>query len=173
VDVSAQSCNACHGVPPAAPHVQNSTCASCHAGYTATTANATTHQNGVVNVTLSAQSCTVCHGAPPPAPHTTSTTCGSCHTGYTATTANATTHRNGVVDVSQSCTSCHAIPPATGRHSKHVSSERIACGTCHTGFTTTTAGATHLNGVKDVASSTGWNTSTRSCSNSCHGTERW
>jgi hypothetical protein len=34
--------------------------------------------------------------------------------------------------------------------------------------------ATHRNGIKDLAvASIGWNATTRSCSNSCHGRESW
>jgi mono/diheme cytochrome c family protein len=72
------------------------------------------------------------------------------------------------------CGSCHAIPPATGRHAKHLS-KGISCAVCHgSGYGTTTVNAaTHNNGVKNVASTTGWNATARSCANSCHGTERW
>ena len=72
------------------------------------------------------------------------------------------------------CGSCHTIPPSSGHHSTHRSR---ACSTCHgTGYSTTTVNAaTHANGVVNIASGStpGWNPSTRSCSNSCHGTERW
>ena len=76
---------------------------------------------------------------------------------------------------SPACGSCHAIPPATGRHSKHLN-EKIACATCHgTGYSATSVNAaTHNNGVKNVdTAKTGWNASKRTCSNSCHGTESW
>ena len=70
------------------------------------------------------------------------------------------------------CGSCHAIPPATGHHSTHLSR---SCATCHgTGYSTTTVNAaTHNNGVKNIVTTIGWNPATRTCSNSCHGTERW
>jgi mono/diheme cytochrome c family protein len=70
------------------------------------------------------------------------------------------------------CGTCHAIPPATGRHSKHTFT---SCATCHgTGYSSTTVNtATHNNGVKDVGGTSGWNPTTRSCSNSCHGTRSW
>lgn len=71
-----------------------------------------------------------------------------------------------------SCTTCHGTPPSTGQHSFH---DFTSCATCHgTGYSPTTANpATHMNGVKDVGSSSGWNAATRSCSNSCHGTRSW
>jgi len=73
------------------------------------------------------------------------------------------------------CGSCHAIPPALGHHSTHLS-EGVSCGTCHgTGYSSTTVNAaTHNNGVKNVdVAATGWNVTKRTCSNSCHGTKTW
>jgi hypothetical protein len=72
------------------------------------------------------------------------------------------------------CGSCHAIPPATGHHSTHKS-EGIACSKCHgTGYSNTTVNtATHNNGVKDIVTTIGWNATTRTCSNSCHGKHTW
>ena len=75
---------------------------------------------------------------------------------------------------SPACGSCHAIPPVTGRHSKHVS-KGVACESCHgTGYSSTSFNAaTHNNGVKNIATNTGWNAVKRTCSNSCHGGESW
>ena len=72
-----------------------------------------------------------------------------------------------------SCGSCHAIPPATGHHSTHIN--RATCATCHgTGYSTTTVNtATHNNGIKNLTTTIGWNATSRSCSNSCHGTKSW
>ncbi len=72
------------------------------------------------------------------------------------------------------CGSCHAIPPATGRHAKHLR-QNLSCGTCHgSGYSSTTVvAALHQNGVKNVATNIGWNSTSRSCSNSCHGKETW
>jgi hypothetical protein len=33
--------------------------------------------------------------------------------------------------------------------------------------------ATHINGVKEVIASSGWNATARTCSNACHGKESW
>jgi hypothetical protein len=75
------------------------------------------------------------------------------------------------------CGSCHTIPPATGHHSLHVNSEGVSCSTCHgTGYSKTTVNAaTHANGVINIVSGNtpGWNPTTRSCSNSCHGSHKW
>ncbi|MFA7382397.1 MAG: fibronectin type III domain-containing protein [Desulfurivibrionaceae bacterium] len=70
------------------------------------------------------------------------------------------------------CGSCHAIPPAVGRHSKH---SFTTCATCHgTGYSSTTVNtATHANGTKDVGGTSGWNATSRSCANSCHGSRTW
>ena len=70
------------------------------------------------------------------------------------------------------CGSCHAIPSATGHHSTHSGR---SCATCHgTGYSTTAVNAvSHNNGVKNVVSTIGWNATTRTCANSCHGTKVW
>jgi fibronectin type 3 domain-containing protein len=71
------------------------------------------------------------------------------------------------------CGSCHAIPPATGQHSFHISLGYL-CAICHgTGYTSTTVNAaTHNNGVKNVVSNLGWNGTT--CGTpGCHGSRAW
>ena len=75
---------------------------------------------------------------------------------------------------SPACGSCHAIPPATGKHTFH-NGQRVSCATCHgTGYSTTTVNAaTHNNGVKNIATTIGWNPASRSCSNSCHSSKSW
>jgi len=73
------------------------------------------------------------------------------------------------------CGSCHAIPPATGQHSKHKS-KGIKCEECHGAGNTATAynAATHNNGVKNIdTANTGWSASKGTCSNKCHGSETW
>jgi mono/diheme cytochrome c family protein len=73
------------------------------------------------------------------------------------------------------CGSCHTIPPATGHHAFHVNSQGVSCSTCHgTGYSKTTVNtATHQNGVVNIASTPGWNPTSRTCSNSCHGSKSW
>jgi uncharacterized protein (TIGR03382 family) len=70
------------------------------------------------------------------------------------------------------CGTCHGIPPSSGKHSTHASR---SCSTCHgTGYSNTTVNAaTHQNGTVNIATTIGWNATTRSCSNSCHGTHSW
>jgi predicted phage tail protein len=72
------------------------------------------------------------------------------------------------------CGGCHAIPPAIGKHSFH-NSLGYDCSRCHgTGYSKTAVTATtHMNGVTNLASTIGWNATSRSCSNSCHGTKSW
>jgi len=71
------------------------------------------------------------------------------------------------------CGTCHAIPPATGEHAFHTSF--VDCASCHgTGYSNTAVNAaTHLNGVKDLSSTSGWNATSRNCTNSCHGRKNW
>jgi hypothetical protein len=150
-------CASCHAVPPASgDHVKHDTrftCASCHGpGYSSSTVNAATHNNGTRDVVASAgwnagsNSCANgCHG--------------------TATWSPTAT---------LPCTSCHAVPPSTGHHSKH-SREGVSCASCHgAGYSATTVNAaTHNNGIKELLASTGWNAANRSCANSCHDRESW
>lgn len=71
-----------------------------------------------------------------------------------------------------SCTTCHGTPPTTGSHGAH---DFASCSTCHgTGYSATAANpATHMNGVKNVGGTSGWNAASRTCSNSCHGSRSW
>lgn len=73
------------------------------------------------------------------------------------------------------CGTCHAIPPATGQHTFHVTSLGFSCATCHgTGYSSTTVNtATHLNGVVDLVSNINWNPTLRTCAPACHGTRAW
>jgi predicted CxxxxCH...CXXCH cytochrome family protein len=110
------ACGSCHGIPPPAPHAQSTSCGSCHPGYSATSVNAATHQNGKVDV--NAQACGSCHAIPPSTGQhgrhvSRGYSCGTCHAGFTKTTAGAS-HLNGKVDVTApgwngtSCAnSCH------------------------------------------------------------------
>jgi mono/diheme cytochrome c family protein len=72
------------------------------------------------------------------------------------------------------CGSCHAIPPATGRHTTHYPS-RATCITCHgAGYSPNgVTAATHQNGAINIAATPGWNATSRTCSNACHGTKAW
>jgi hypothetical protein len=73
------------------------------------------------------------------------------------------------------CGTCHAIPPATGQHDWHVNSLGYSCSVCHgSGYSSTTVNsATHMNGVVNLVTSVGYNTTAGTCSNSCHGTRTW
>jgi fibronectin type 3 domain-containing protein len=89
--------------------------------------------------------------------------------GESAGSAQASAATNAAVLV---CGTCHAIPPATGQHSFHVTSQHISCSSCHgTGYSATTVvAATHQNGVVNMNSSIGWNATTRTCASpGCHG----
>jgi mono/diheme cytochrome c family protein len=70
------------------------------------------------------------------------------------------------------CGSCHGLPPDTGEHREHRSR---SCGTCHgAGYSANSVNSvTHNNGLKELLASTGWNPTSRSCANSCHGKESW
>ena len=113
----AASCGTCHGVPPAAPHTQNTDCSTCHTGYTSTTVNASLHVNGVVNVSVTG--CTGCHGdatrvatalnpelpAAPPKDTTGNSATTSAGVGAHQAHLTAGSLRNAMA-----CTECHAAP---------------------------------------------------------------
>jgi predicted CxxxxCH...CXXCH cytochrome family protein len=123
---SKQGCTACHGGPPAHPHLQNLGCAACHAGYTATTVAAATHVDGVVSKTTSG--CTSCHGALSVAGVTLTSNLVAAAPGVTGTNTVDTTGQAAATSagvgvhrahlgagtfgrVAIACTECHALPP--------------------------------------------------------------
>src|SRR6266702_1231068 len=187
VDGSQKACGTCHGVPPPAPHVASTDCASCHTGYTATSVNLASHLNGRVDVV--ALTCTTCHGtaganaAPPKGTHgegaTTDLAVGA-HQAHlsgaqprfdaaTATCASmychgATLNAGGSVTVPV-WTKVDGTQAACGTchgappPAPHIQS--ADCGSCHPGYTQTTVNAAvHLDGKLDVNAMT--------CT-SCHG----
>ncbi|HET9596370.1 MAG TPA: CxxxxCH/CxxCH domain-containing protein, partial [Anaeromyxobacteraceae bacterium] len=115
-------CNACHGTgtgaaanPPPLPHPQNTSCGTCHGGYTNTTVNQATHVNGVVDQT--GTGCTQCHGTPGRTTYAAEAPPIDSH-GNTATTsrgvgAHATHLSAGGLSNAIACTECHVVP-ATG-----------------------------------------------------------
>ncbi|WP_242360177.1 CxxxxCH/CxxCH domain-containing protein [Anaeromyxobacter sp. SG17] len=125
-----QSCNQCHGVPPASgEHFEHSeyACSRCHGtGYSTTTTNSATHMNNVADVPFAfydrttrtcsstgchgyqrwgtpspvTPNCANCHGFPPAAPHPQDTACQSCHPSMLASGVLTATHNNGTLDIS-------------------------------------------------------------------------
>ncbi|MBI5507285.1 MAG: CxxxxCH/CxxCH domain-containing protein [Deltaproteobacteria bacterium] len=123
VDGTQKTCVSCHGNPPAAPHVQNNACGTCHVGYSKTgatigTVNLATHIDG--NIDSVALSCTSCHGAAavnaaPPVDTTggvatTRVTVGA-HQGHVTT---------GSLRTAIACTECHPNNGANMVHSNSV-----------------------------------------------------
>ena len=170
VDGSANACGACHGLPPPAPHPQNSDCGLCHQTMNpgdfaaGKMAYPELHIDGKVEVT-STQPCDSCHGgggqyAPPKDAH-----------GNTATTA-----------------------PGVGAHAQHMTTSStwhaaIACNECHL-VPGSTTDQTHIDGIDEVyldptvavpgsPNGTGghlqipgaaWNAASYTCTNTyCHG----
>lgn len=137
------SCDACHGFPGSGTnplttgkhpkhYVDNDNdyteCGQCHPNVESyTTALGGTHGDGTKNVgpggnsrvtnwTKATESCT-----------------NTCHT-----VANGLwkASQNNTTDPLQ-CSDCHGNPPATGKHTSHVTNRSIACGACHYGINTT------------------------------------
>jgi predicted CxxxxCH...CXXCH cytochrome family protein len=125
-----QSCNQCHGVPPASgEHFEHSeyACSRCHGtGFTTTTTNPATHMNGVSDVPFAfynrstrtcsstgchgserwgtikpvTPNCANCHGFPPQLPHPQQSACQSCHPSMASTGVLTADHNDGTLDLS-------------------------------------------------------------------------
>lgn len=123
------ACGGCHALPPTdsvfysgvqkyAHKAGDTACDSCH-----TSATATTHNDGTVNLVTGANPCSACHAYPPASPaHTTATTapfnCTFCHL---YTDFNGSLHNNGSLDLNVAnltCTTCH--PTLSSSHAAHV-----------------------------------------------------
>jgi predicted CxxxxCH...CXXCH cytochrome family protein len=159
VDGTQAACGTCHGAPPPAPHVRNTACGGCHAGYTATAVGAAalaTHVNGVVDTVVLA--CTTCHG-------------DAARTLVTG--ADAKARAAPPRDTAGATTG-----PGVGLHLNHLNQAKlgkpVACSECHP----VPSSMTHANGTVQVAfgtlSKTGgkapvWNATALSCAATyCH-----
>jgi predicted CxxxxCH...CXXCH cytochrome family protein len=117
----------------------------------------------------------------------------SCHGGVARSGGNPGTPLNwqtGAINVNTQCTNCHALGTAqynsynSGEHQLHVVDRGLSCTLCHN---TTTLAVNHFTGLgtttmEGPASATiggtgtgilSWNSTTKSCSPSCHGTKTW
>jgi predicted CxxxxCH...CXXCH cytochrome family protein len=149
------ACGTCHGLPPtyAAPsyHVTRTDCATCHAGYTASTVAVATHVNGAVDVSVS---CGTCHTVAAANPFVA--TDGQTATSDNRVGAHAIHTKTTSVTNAFACTVCHgALPGATQHANGHVD---IAWGSPANagGVTPTPAGPITVN-------------SAVTCANYCHG----
>jgi predicted CxxxxCH...CXXCH cytochrome family protein len=194
VDVEGLTCTSCHGsgsnpAPPlgtlgetattdravgahqshlnAGPFARALECGECHV-----VPARIPHANGTVDINFGPLATT--GGA---APRWTGLSCSSayCHGSFAGGNAGNAPQWTRVDGTQAACGTCHGLPPNTGHHQFHVVEKRIGCGTCHTGYSATAVNISlHVNGRKDVdLAVTGWNATNRSCSNRCHGTERW
>jgi len=114
VDGSQAACGTCHGLPPAAPHPQDSACETCHAmvvDQNLAFVDASLHINGVVNVEVT--SCNACHGnatnAAPPTDTAGSSDTNDVTVGaHQAHLAVSPWHRQ------VQCDDCHIVPTSMG-----------------------------------------------------------
>jgi predicted CxxxxCH...CXXCH cytochrome family protein len=138
-------CNACHAVPS-----QN------------------LHSDGVVQVTFGALAKT---GGVTPSWNGTGCAGTYCHGNFTNGTNSTPSWTGGPL----ACTACHGSPPPNPEHNRRQ--HLVPCGDCHAAGYTSTAlvKALHINGVKEVQGPkiTTWNAGTKSCTPTCHGTEKW
>jgi len=116
-DATQAACASCHGAPPVnAFHTRTDlACSACHAGYTATTVNATSHINATLDYTVG---CTSCHGNSAQ----TATQAAPLYAappndakGNTAITSRGVgTHQihlvNGALRNALACSECHTVP---------------------------------------------------------------
>src|SRR6185369_3590667 len=180
--VAQAGCTSCHGSPPTGTHPVNTACASCHSGYTATTVNAATHLNGIVDVIN--MTCTSCHGdstnarvaiaggdttinvqAAPPVDSK----------GNSAVTARGVgvhqVHVNGTRSKPQLCSECHVVPTTTS-HSDGIVQLAFAKGGTFDGTALSCASTYchgNFTGGAGTAATPAWTTAgTLGCA-SCHG----
>ncbi len=166
------NCGECHAVAPITgshtTHLADAAvdCINCHAAAVeGTTAPSTGHRDGDIDVDGTGYTLNKGLG-------TGFTTCATATCHDTGRNSSGLTGTWGT-PLGQ-CAECHAVAPATGSHTRHLS--HFACATCHTGVTQgTTAGAGHRDGNITTAASTGLGvkvkgTSYISCgTNNCHG----
>ncbi|GEJ57060.1 hypothetical protein AMYX_18010 [Anaeromyxobacter diazotrophicus] len=101
------ACGNCHGVPPPAPHPPNSSCGTCHPGYTSSSVNAALHVDGKLDV--AGLTCSSCHGsALNPAPP--AGTRGETLTTDRAVGAHQAHLSGGGVARPVLCEECHVVP---------------------------------------------------------------
>ena len=168
------NCSSCHknmDADATAPgshvkHAQSAAiaCATCHNGYTETTAAVATHDDGTVDMSFSGPGDgTFYTGGTTSGNYALGGGYGSCYTsschssGQSATgTASPLTYGSPAWGGTLDCGSCHknmdTDATAPGSHVKHTQSAAIACATCHNGYTeTSVAAASHNNGTVDMS----------------------
>lgn len=90
-------------------------------------------------------------------------TAATCATTWCHDQGGATSTWSWTGAASPDCGSCHASPPATGQHEMHVVVEAVACGACHTGYTSASVDAAiHVDGTIDAKAL-----------NTCHCSGNW
>ena len=153
----ADACGSCHGLPPAAPHLQRADCATCHGAVIDAHRNFIVpelHVNGQVD--LSPMQCNTCHGtatngAPPP------DVAGNTSVSFPGVGAHQSHLQGSATHGPVACNECHVVPTAwnsTGHIDTPLPAE-LTFGALATS-----------NGSKPVYSS-----ATTSCTGSyCHGT---
>jgi predicted CxxxxCH...CXXCH cytochrome family protein len=114
---SQAACGACHGLPPPSPHPAGTGCGTCHAGYTSSTVNVSTHVDGKVE--SSTLGCTSCHGdasrpsaiAPAPPAEAANPAGGTAPwAGDGASGAHLKHLVAGALGPAVACSECHTVP---------------------------------------------------------------
>ncbi len=156
VDNTQDTCGACHGNPPPAPHVQLVNCGICHAATAegGALAHPENHIDGTLDVDLN-QACDACHGsAASPAPPVD--TYGGSDPSLTTVGAHQA-HLKALSGLSApvTCVTCHVVP-STGDAPGHVDPAPAEVAL---------VGLAAANGAAPA-----WNAGTATCSSTyCHG----
>jgi predicted CxxxxCH...CXXCH cytochrome family protein len=165
-----RACTACHGAPPAAPHVSRSDCGTCHDGYGGTnagswTVNVAKHVDGTVDVS-SALTCTECH------PLQMASTASYHHSMAAEATylgSYPTNSSPAVGSADRSCLMCHVRHDAMGGGSTlrqdiatavAASDDASLCTSCHVHDQVKDAGLQKPDGTAATAGwidTAGWN----------------
>ena len=122
---AADACGSCHGLPPAAPHPQDSNCANCHGDVIDEEGEFVApqlHVNGTVEVLANA--CNACHGtrpdgAPPPDLD------GNVDTAIAGVGSHDRHLLAGDTHGAVACNECHVVPDSADAPG-HMDSERPA-----------------------------------------------
>ncbi len=107
---SAAACGSCHGLPPAAPHPQNSDCSKCHGAVVDANGNfvnKSLHINGNIDT---GTACNSCHGIDPKTGGPPPDLEGNTDSQYPGVGAHANHLQASATHSPVACSECHVVP---------------------------------------------------------------
>jgi predicted CxxxxCH...CXXCH cytochrome family protein len=116
VDGTQDTCGACHGNPPPAPHAQNANCGACHPATASggSIAHPEHHIDGTLDYDPSQAGCSTCHGNADNAAPPTDTNGGSATTLITVGAHQAHLTAPSGLSAPVACGTCHTVPATPG-----------------------------------------------------------